>query len=58
MQTCYYATEYHISVTLLEVDELPEEHHLRKKIKVGVQTQVDIGNTAARTIASDPGKSE
>ena len=58
MQTCYYATEYRISVTPLEVGELPEEHHLRKKIKVGIQTQVVIGNTAARTISSDPGKSE
>ena len=58
MQACYYATKYLISVTPLEVGELPEEHHLRKKIKVGIQTQVDIGNTAERTIASDPGKSE
>jgi hypothetical protein len=58
MQTCYYATEYRISVTPLEVDELPEEHHLRKKIKFGIQTQVDIGTTATRTIASDPGESE
>jgi hypothetical protein len=58
MQTCYYATKYRISVTPLEVDELPEDHHLRKKIKVRKQTQVDIGSTATRTIASDPGKSE
>jgi hypothetical protein len=58
MHACYYTKENHNSVTPLEVDGRPEEHHLRNKTKAKNQLHVENETTAPRTILSEPGKSE